>query len=208
MSDVKELRKCSDCRCTMLLKYFSENKKGDLYKCCDGCRAKRTAKRNTPEGKLKEKERKAKFYKEDKTLISNRVKLYRESNPEKYKSTKKKYKPKQRTRQKERRKNDPNFRLRCNLATRLSNIVNQKSAHTMELVGCTLEQLKEHLQNKFEEGMTWENYGKWHIDHIKPCASFDLTSPVEQRTCFNWVNLQPLWAKDNLSKGDKLDWVK
>lgn len=75
--------------------------------------------------------------------------------------------------------------------------------HTIELIGCSIENLKSHLESKFTEGMTWENYGKWHVDHIRPCASFDLSLPEEQCKCFNYTNLQPLWAEDNLSKGAK-----
>ena len=74
----------------------------------------------------------------------------------------------------------------------------------MELTGCTLEELKEHLASKFTEGMTFENYGKWHIDHILPCASFDLLLPEEQPKCFHYTNLQPLWAIDNMKKGAKI----
>jgi hypothetical protein len=55
--------------------------------------------------------------------------------------------------------------------------------------------------------MTWENHGKWHIDHIKPCASFDLSIPEQQKLCFNFSNLQPLWQRDNLCKKDKQNWV-
>jgi hypothetical protein len=51
--------------------------------------------------------------------------------------------------------------------------------------------------------MNWENQGEWHIDHILPCASFDLTKEEEQRKCFHYTNLQPLWAKDNMIKGSK-----
>lgn len=74
-----------------------------------------------------------------------------------------------------------------------------------DLLGCSVAQLKAHLEALFRPGMTWDNYGEWHIDHIRPCASFDLTDPEQQKACFNFANLQPLWAKENLSKGAKLD---
>ena len=57
-----------------------------------------------------------------------------------------------------------------------------------------------YLDAKFTDGMSWENHGEWHIDHILPCASFNLLIEDEQRKCFHYTNLQPLWAKDNLSK--------
>ena len=90
-----------------------------------------------------------------------------------------------------------------NLHSRLYMAVQYKSCKTMELTGCSLEDLTKHLESKFTEGMTWENYGQWHIDHIRPCASFNLEDPEEQKKCFHWTNLQPLWAADNLKKSDK-----
>jgi hypothetical protein len=62
----------------------------------------------------------------------------------------------------------------------------------------------DHLQKQFKEGMTKENHGLWHIDHIRPISSFDLTKPEQQIKCFHYTNLQPLWAKENLSKGSKI----
>lgn len=110
-----------------------------------------------------------------------------------------------------RRANDPAFRIAQNLRKRLWEAVKAgstgKAASTMELTGCTLPELTQHLESQFTDGMNWENYGEWHIDHIKPCASFDLTDPEQQRACFHFTNLQPLWAADNLSKGDRLDWA-
>jgi len=110
----------------------------------------------------------------------------------------------------ERRTNDPAFKILGNLRGRLSNAVKTggtgKSASTMELTGCTLPELMAHLESQFTEGMTWANQGEWHIDHIKPCASFDMMIPEQQRQCFHWTNLQPLWGADNMSKGDRLDW--
>jgi hypothetical protein len=73
------------------------------------------------------------------------------------------------------------------------------------LLGCSVDQFLGHLEINFQAEMTWENYGSfWHVDHRRPCASFDLTKPEEQRACFNWKNLQPLEAVKNLSKGAKL----
>ena len=76
-----------------------------------------------------------------------------------------------------------------------------------ELIGCKFSELKQHLENKFKPGMTWENHGLygWHIDHIKPCSKFDFTDDNEQKKCFHYTNLQPLWAKENLIKRDKYE---
>ena len=76
----------------------------------------------------------------------------------------------------------------------------------MKLLGCSSEFLRQHLERQFKPGMSWENHGQWHLDHIKPCASFDLSKPEQQRICFNYKNLQPLWAIDNMKKGAKLNY--
>ena len=81
----------------------------------------------------------------------------------------------------------------------------QKAKSTLELIGCSISELRAHIEAQFKPGMTWANHGKWHIDHIRPCASFNLTDPEQQRQCFNYKNLQPLWAEENLRKSDK--WV-
>ena len=81
---------------------------------------------------------------------------------------------------------------------------NGKQDKTFDLIGCTPNQIKEHLESQFVNGMSWENRHKWHIDHIKPCCSFNLTDPQEQRKCFHYTNLQPLWAKDNYKKHTKM----
>lgn len=104
-----------------------------------------------------------------------------------------------------RAKTHPEFRIRKSLRTRIHHAIKNgtKTNKTMSLVGCSLEYFIAYLESKFKDGMTLDNYGKWHIDHIRPCASFDLTDPEQQRQCFHYTNLQPLWAKDNLSKGDR-----
>lgn len=70
-------------------------------------------------------------------------------------------------------------------------------------VGCTAEFLRQHIEAQFADGMSWDNYGEWHIDHIRPCASYDLSNENARRECFNWKNLRPLWASENIQKGAK-----
>ncbi len=104
-----------------------------------------------------------------------------------------------------RAKTNPEFRIRQSLRTRIYHAVKYKTKcdNTMKLLGCSLDYFIAYIESKFQDGMTLENYGLWHIDHIRPCASFDLTDPEQQKECFYYRNLQPLWAKDNLLKGDK-----
>lgn len=101
------------------------------------------------------------------------------------------------------KKTDINYRISQNLGVRIYHALkhNVKSNFTKKLIGCSVEKLKKHLEKQFKPNMNWKNYGKWHIDHIKPCASFDLSKPKEQRKCFNYTNLQSLWAEENLKKG-------
>lgn len=102
---------------------------------------------------------------------------------------------------------DVGFRIAVNSRKRMREALNgrRKSQSTMKLLGCSVEELKVHIESLFQDGMTWDNYGfhGWHIDHIVPCASFDLSLPEEQAKCFHHTNLQPLWCFDNLSKGCK-----
>lgn len=105
------------------------------------------------------------------------------------------------------RKKSPQHRkIRHNLTTRLWDILKRagrsKTESIMALVGCDEPTLCAHLESLFQPGMTWENYGAvWHVDHRKPCASFDLTYRFEQQACFHFSNLQPLFALDNKRKG-------
>lgn len=107
-----------------------------------------------------------------------------------------------RERQKRRRHSDINFRILVNLRRRLNNAIrgNNKSKATLALLGTDIPNLMQHLEKLFLPGMSWDNYGKWHIDHIRPCKSFNMSDPDDQAVCFNYKNLQPLWAIDNLRK--------
>lgn len=106
------------------------------------------------------------------------------------------------------RKTNPHYRAILNCYVRVNRMIKgAKVARTMELIGCTRDELMAHLEKGFTYGMCWDNYGRsgWHIDHILPLASFpDLTDPVQQRRAFHYTNLQPLWALENMSKGKKI----
>lgn len=94
-------------------------------------------------------------------------------------------------------------RIRALIKNTVVNYGGRKAAKTEELLGCTVEAAREHLERQFLPGMSWSNHGQWHIDHIRPCASFeDLTRLEQQKACSHYTNLQPLWAEDNLAKSD------
>jgi len=138
-----------------------------------------------------------KYYEENKNKLRKKAKEYRDNHTEEINN-----------RYNQRRKNDIEFHILMSLRIRICNAIkrNTKSASTKELLGCTVKFLKKHLESQFKENMSWKNHGVhgWHIDHIRPCASFNFTKVKEQRKCFNYKNLQPLWAKDNLIKSDNI----
>jgi len=150
------------------------------------------------------------YRKKNKEKIKERNKIYYLKNKELIKKNNKKYaknnKEKRNLRTKIKFKNNFNFKLKHNLRVRLHQAVKgiNKSAPTMELIGCSIDELWNHLESKFKPWMTKENYGLWHVDHIKPCASFDLRCPVQQLACFHYTNLQPLEAIENSRKGNKI----
>ncbi len=146
----------------------------------------------------RQKQRRANFTAEERENYleqqRNQMKKYRVSGRSKYV-------------RKIRYKNDPKYAMLCRLRTRLAKVLKRKgirkSKSTMELCGCSLDELKAHLEKQFVENMSWENRSSWHIDHIRPCASFDLTEIEQQKQCFHFTNLQPLFAAENFKKGAK-----
>lgn len=114
-----------------------------------------------------------------------------------------------RARVRERIKRDPQFRLRLAIRARITRALKffgaPKSARTADLIGCDMPFLRKHIESQFKPGMTWNNHGEWHLDHKRPCASFNLLDLAQQQECFHWSNLQPLWKLDNMRKGAKTD---
>ena len=102
-------------------------------------------------------------------------------------------------------KKRPELQIQERLRTRLKRAVKGHGRPSIRnLIGCSWQFLKEHIESQFLYGMSWDNRSKWHIDHKTPCAAFDLSQIDQQLACFHWSNLQPLWATDNLRKGAKL----
>lgn len=160
------------------------------------------------EYRLKNKEKLKKYHKEwsleNKEVIKEKAKIYFQENKkhiiEKRREYKKIYRGK-------RRKTDVLFVLVENMRSRIRNVLvrNKKSSTTIKLLGCTKEEFKKHIESKFTKEMSWDKLHLIHIDHIRPCASFDLSDPGQQNICFHYTNLQPLWAIDNIKKGAKVN---
>jgi len=190
----------------------------NVVKKCNKCKQDKAAEdfcKGRPECKECRKEYKKAYYEQNREKIKERKKAYRKQNAEKIKDYCKQNRDKIRIYIRNKRKTDLNFRLSDNLRKRVRKVLNgkSKSKKTMDLIGCSVDFLKKHLENQFQPGMSWNNYGNpngdhsecWHIDHILPCASFDLSDPKQQQKCFHYSNLQPLWAEDNMSKGAKIN---
>ena len=140
------------------------------------------------------KEKFKQFYRDNKEKILSKNKEYYSKNKVKIQAKNKIY-------WNNKYHTDINFKLAQVLRKRLYSAIKGYSA--VDDLGCSIEELRFHLESQFKDNMSWDNYGEWHIDHIKPLASFDLTNEEELKKACNYTNLQPLWAKDNLKKGAK-----
>jgi hypothetical protein len=158
------------------------------------------------ENMLVEEYRKENVTRAQKWYFENKQKKFvydkkrREENPQRMRDTRNKWKKKQWTIKSE-------YMIKEILSKRVRNALNavyvKKVARTKNLVGCEISFLRQYIANKFKKGMSWDNYGEWEIDHIRPCSSYNLKDPEHQLECFNYSNLQPLWKKENRKKSDK-----
>lgn len=160
-----------------------------------------------------------KHYKKNKDIIRSHSKLRRNNRTEEQKQIIKEknklYRIKNkdiiREKKKLKKKNNPLFKMAACLRNRMYHAIIKGSGFkiglSQELLGCDWQTVKEWLESQFVDGMSWDNHGVdgWHIDHKIPCSFFDMTNEYEQKQCFHYTNLQPLWAKDNIIKADKID---
>ena len=211
------LKRCSKCKIEKSLDCFAKDKyaKDSLTYSCRECRNIKTNEWNKAHKEIQyvknlqwrkdNPERWAKLKKKDyekhkgKRIATN--KKWVKNNSEEVRI---KYKYWQRKKE----RTDLNYKLRRRLRTRLYIAIKnkQKVGSAISDLGCSIPEFKEYLQSKFKEGMTWNNHSRygWHIDHIKPLDSFDLTDRTQLLEAIHYSNLQPLWATENLQKAAKL----
>jgi hypothetical protein len=225
-----ETKICGRCKIEQSIEFFGKdkNRKCGYRPTCNDCR-----KIESKKYRENNKERRAKtikdYYDKNKEIIAikGKIRYYddvektrevklksyhknkdKESNIQRIKNYRKENRPKLNEWEKNKRQTDPIYKLTSTVRSRLKSFLRKnnitKKNKTFELVGCTPQELKEHLEKQFREGMTWDNHGMygWHIDHIIPLSS--ATTEEELYKLCHYTNLQPLWAEENLSKGNKV----
>jgi len=160
------------------------------------------------------KEKRAKYYKEyitaNKDKLRKQHKKYRLENKDKLTAYRTENKDKLRAYNNNyvttRMKLDPQYKLAFTLRSRLRSAIrfNYKAGSAVRDLGCSVEEFKTYIEDQFQEGMSWENHGEWHLDHIIPLSAFDLTNRDEFLIACHFTNYQPLWATDNIRKGSKI----
>lgn len=187
------------CECGKLIQKNINTVKSGMTKSC-GCLNNEVRHiKHFTEKELEEKRKREwkEYYKLHRKKLIKRVCKYQKKN----RDYKKEYK-----RNKERKENDINYRLKINLRNRLLQALKsgQKGGSFIKNLGCSINELKNYLEDKFLDGMSWSNYGEWQIDHVIPLSLFNLTDKEEFKEAVHYSNLQPLWAKDNQSKGNNI----
>lgn len=162
----------------MINNYFTSKQTLDgYYGYCKSCS--NNKKQNNPNAKLKAPEYRAKH-----KLIYGEV---------------------DKLKKRERYKNDIAFKISCTIRSRVNQSLKTKfTKHTVDIIGCNIDFFKQWIEYQFEDWMSWDNFGDWHLDHVRPCASFDLSDKEQQLLCFSWKNYQPLQKELNLKKNDKV----
>jgi len=210
---MENTKKCTKCKIEKEITEFSKHAQNSTgYRSnCKSC-----ASADYKKNKEKRIKQVMARYEQNKDEILKQQKKYREKNRElieeiatKYRNKNKdKISKKRKERQKERYNSDPDFKLTKMIRTfcfRVTNAVKEdKELRSLEYLGCSLAEFKAHIESQWQEGMTWENHSMhgWHIDHIKPIDWF-IKNSDDPWQANHYLNLQPLWAEENLSKGNK-----
>jgi len=194
-------KQCTGCGETKLLSEYHKKKTGKYGRAsrCKVCKSLADKKYHQTEvGKATQKAAKKAYRESEKGRAKRKARQKAYSQSEKGKAKRKVY-------DKNRLQTDPVYKLHKNLSSGFCNWIkgNRKTCRTEQYVGCTYQELLDHLESQFEEGMTWENQGEWHIDHFKAQSRFDPTIEEEKYKCWHYTNLQPMWSSENISWGNK-----
>lgn len=167
---------------------------------CSGCCSREWRKNNLERNNACRRE----WYERNKDKEIAKAKKWNKENPDKVAASTSKY-VKSSNYYTERYHTDIEFRLRVILRNRLLQSVktNARAGSAVQDLGCTINEFKDYLELKFTPGMTWENIGDWHIDHIQPLSKYNLEDIEQFKQACHYTNLQPLWKEDNLKKGNK-----
>jgi len=156
-----------------------------------------------PEVKERKRKNHKKWYEKNKEKWNQYIKDYREKNIEKIREVKRNY-------ERHRKSTDPIYKLINNFRTAIYQVLKennvQKNGHYFEVLQYTPDELISHLENQFKDGMTWDNYGDWHVDHILPISIHNIQEigDDEFMKCWSLSNLQPMWGEDNIRKSNKV----
>ena len=156
-----------------------------------------------PETKERLKKNHKKWSENKRDYLNQYHKEWREKNIDKHRENKRNY-------EKTRKANDPLYKLIANFRTAIYQVLKEnninKNGHYFEILGYTPYDLIKHIESKFTEGMTWENYGEFHIDHVTPISSFNIQEigDNEFMRCWSLDNLQPMWGDENIRKSNKI----
>jgi hypothetical protein len=159
---------------------------------------------------IKKLERQRRHYLKHRDNILLKNKKFREGNPDKVRMMKQKYTEEnrdklndsRRVRETKRRYSDPTYKLIGNIRRRINRVVKNKTKRTVECLGCSKDEFIKYIELLFSEGMSWDNYGEWHIDHIIPLSTAKDDEDVYRLN--HYSNLQPLWKEDNIKKSNKV----
>jgi hypothetical protein len=207
------MKVCGKCKKEKPLENFHKNKSG-FKSACKDCRNK-YRRGHYQENKETVNKKAEEYRKENKEAINKRFKKYYQENkkfgkclccPNPSRSGKIRCQTcenKKTIYKANKRETDLNFKIAENLRSRMNQAIKgrYKTGSAVRDLGCTIQKFQGYISQMFQDGMTWYNHGEWHLDHIKPLASFDLTDREQFLEACHYMNYQPLWAKDNLEKG-------
>lgn len=187
---------CNKCNTTKPIDNFSKDsyrKDGYRSHCKSCCSITRKFYNERDDIKQKRQQKSKLYYQENRDIIRKKSKIYEKTNRDKIN-----------TRRKERRNTDPLYRLSENIRAMIRKSLsrNKQSYITTDIIGCSFEEFKLHIEQQFISGMTWENRSEWHLDHIIPISSAQTVDDIIRLN--HYTNLRPLWAIDNLKKSNKL----